>query len=239
LYEEARELNRLKDRFLSIASHELRTPLTAILGWSQLLKRSIDDATRSEATEAIQSSAQTLADLIEDLLDASRIREGKLVLRREAMDLPSVVNAALKTVEPSADQRGVKLEAEIPASAPTVQGDSARIRQVVWNLLSNAIKFTPPGKTVRTSVRVDSMVATITVADEGGGIDPQFLPHIFDELQQEEKAKHAGGLGLGLFIVKTIVNMHGGTVEARSDGHGKGATFIVRLPVDLAQADEA
>ncbi len=235
LYEEARELNRLKDRFLSVASHELRTPLTAILGWSELLKRSIDDATRSEATRAIQSSARTLAELIEDLLDASRVREGKLVLRREAMDLPSVVTAALQTVEPAANQRGVKLEAEIPASALPVQGDPGRIRQVVWNLLANAIKFTPSGKTVRTFVRVDSIVATITVADEGDGIDPQFLPHIFDELQQEEKGKRAGGLGLGLFIVKTIVDMHGGTVEARSDGPGRGATFIVRLPVNLAE----
>ncbi len=231
LYEQARELNRLKDRFLSIASHELRTPLTAILGWTALLKRSGDEAIRSEGMLAIESAARTQAEIIEDLLDASRIREGKLALHREAINLPSVVAAALKAVEPAAAERGVKLETEIPANASPVQGDASRIRQVVWNLLTNAIKFTPAGKRVTTSVHVDSTAATITVADEGDGISPDFLPHIFDELQQEEKGKRAGGLGLGLFIVKTIVDMHGGSVEAVSEGPGRGATFVVRLPV--------
>lgn len=231
LYEEARELNRLKDRFLSVASHELRTPLTAILGWTALLKRTPDDATRSEAMQAIESSARMQAEIIEDLLDASRIREGKLELQRHDVDLPAVVAAALKAVEPSAAERGVKLETDVPASASPVQGDARRIRQVVANLLTNAIKFTPAGKSVKTSVKVDNTTASIIVADEGDGISPEFLPYIFDELQQEEKGKRAGGLGLGLFIVKTIVDMHGGTVEALSDGPGRGATFIVRLPV--------
>jgi signal transduction histidine kinase len=231
LYEEARELNRLKDRFLSVASHELRTPLTAILGWTSLLKRASDDSVRAEAMEAIEGAARTQAELIEDLLDASRVREGKLRLQRETIDLASVVTAALKAVEPAASERGVKLEADIPTNAPPIQGDAHRIRQVVWNLLTNAIKFTPWGKRVKTSVAVDEKMATIIVADEGDGISPDFLPYIFDELQQEEKGKRAGGLGLGLFIVKTIVDMHGGSVEALSDGPGRGATFIVRLPV--------
>lgn len=233
LYEEAREANRIKDRFLSIASHELRTPLTSILGWAEMLKGVDSEEIRAEGMQAIEHSARTQAELIEDLLDASRIREGKLVLRRESMDLPSIVAAALKTVVPAADQRGVKLEAEIPANTSPVQGDPGRIRQVVWNLLTNAIKFTPPGKTVRTRVEVDNTVATITVEDQGDGISPEFLPRIFNELEQEEKGTRAGGLGLGLHIVKTIVNMHLGTVTAKSDGAGRGATFVVQLPVDL------
>ncbi len=230
LYEKAREANRIKDRFLSIASHELRTPLTAILGWTEMMKRIDRDDIRAEAMPAIESSARTLAELIEDLLDASRIREGKLVLRRQSVDLSSIVAAALKTVTPAANQRGVKLETEIPANASPIQGDPGRIRQVVWNLLTNAIKFTPPGKTVMTRVRADDTMAIITIEDEGEGISPEFLPFIFDELQQEEKGTRAGGLGLGLHIVKTIVTMHGGTVEAQSDGPGRGATFVVRLP---------
>jgi len=234
LYEEARQANRIKDRFLSIASHELRTPLTSILGWTEMLKRVDGDDIRKEAMQAIEHGARTLAELIGDMLDASRIREGKLVLRAESMDVPSIVAAALKTVTPAANERGVKLEAEIPAHALPIQGDPGRIRQVVWNLLTNAIKFTPSGKTVKTRVDVDSSGATITVKDEGEGISPDFLPYIFDELQQEEKGRRAGGLGLGLHIVKTIVDMHGGTVEAHSEGAGRGATFIVRLPVSFS-----
>jgi signal transduction histidine kinase len=231
LYEEAREASRIKDRFLSIASHELKTPLTAILGWTQMLKSVHDDDIRTEAIGAIEHSARSLAELIEDLLDASRIREGKLVLRRQSVDLSSIVAAALKAVKPSADQRGVKLEAEWPANVAAVQADPGRIRQVVWNLLTNAIKFTSSGKTVRTRLRMDDAYAAIMVEDEGEGISPEFLPYVFHELRQEEKGARAGGLGLGLYIVKTIVNMHGGTIEAHSAGPGQGATFIVRLPV--------
>ena len=235
LYEEAREANRIKDRFLSIASHELRTPLTAILGWTEMLKRVERPDIRTEAIQSIEQSARTLADLIEDMVDASRIREGKLALNREAIDLSSLVAAALRTITPSANQAGVKLEADIPAESLPIQGDPGRIRQVLWNLLTNAIKFTPRGKTVWTRVQVDQASATITVEDEGEGISPEFLPYIFDELKQEEKGIHAGGLGLGLYIVKTIVDMHGGTVEAHSEGAGRGATFVVRLPVNARQ----
>jgi signal transduction histidine kinase len=236
LYEDARDANRIKDRFLSIASHELRTPLTAILGWTGMMKRIDNEEVRVEAMLAIESSAKTLAELIDDLLDASRIREGKLVLRRESVDLASIIATALKTVTPAANQRGVKLEADIPPGTSSIQGDPGRIRQVVWNLLTNAIKFTPPGKTVTTRLRTDGEAATITVMDEGDGISPDFLPYIFNELKQEEKGKRAGGLGLGLHIVKSIVAMHGGTVEAHSDGAGRGATFVVRLPVNAPAA---
>jgi len=235
LYEKARDANRIKDRFLSVASHELRTPLTSILGWTEMLKRIDNDEIRAEAIPAIESAARTLAELIEDLLDASRIREGKLVLRREAMDLRSIVESALKTVTPAAQQRGVKLEAELPAVVPPIQGDPGRIRQVVWNLLTNAVKFTPPGRTVSARVRFDDVAATIIIEDEGEGIGSDFLPHVFTELRQEEGGR-AGGLGLGLHIVKTIVDMHGGTVEAHSAGTGQGATFIVRFPVAAARA---
>jgi signal transduction histidine kinase len=234
LYEEAREANRIKDRFLSIASHELRTPLTSILGWTEMLKRVDSQDIRTEAMQAIEQSARILSDLIGDMVDASRIREGKLVLNREPIDLSSLVAATLKTMTPSASQAGVKLEADIPDSALPVQGDPGRIRQVLWNLLTNAIKFTPRGKTITTRVRVNETSATITVEDEGEGISPEFLPYIFDELKQEQKGIRAGGLGLGLHIVKTIVDMHGGTVEAQSDGAGRGATFIVRLPVNAS-----
>lgn len=228
--EEAREANRIRDRFLSIASHELKTPLTAILGWTAMLKRDDSEEIRAEALRAIEQSARTQAELIEDLLDASRIREGKLVLRPESMDLSSVVATALKTVNPAAEQRGVKLEAEIQPDLPSIQGDPARIRQVAANLLTNAIKFTPPGKIVRTTIQCHGDTATLTVEDQGEGINPKFLPHIFKELSQDEKGQRAGGLGLGLYIVKTIVEMHGGTVEAYSDGVGRGAKFVVKLP---------
>jgi signal transduction histidine kinase len=231
LYEEAREANRLKDRFLSIASHELRTPLNALLGWTEVL-RTIDNAElRVRALDAIEASARTQAELIEDMLDASRAREGKLVLDLTPVDLNSVVTAAVKAVQFSAQQRGVRLETELPAHA-VVQADGARIRQVMWNLLSNAIKFTPAGKRIRTQVRANDDVATITVEDEGEGISPEFLPHMFDELRQAQRGR-GGGLGLGLYIVKTIVSLHGGTVEARSEGIGRGAAFTVRLPVGL------
>jgi signal transduction histidine kinase len=232
LYEDARDANRIKDRFLSIASHELRTPLTAILGWTGMMKRIDSEELRAEAMAAIENATRTLAELIDDLLDASRIREGKLVLSRESVDLASIVAAALKTVTPAANQRGVKLEVDLPPDTSRIEGDPGRIRQVVWNLLTNAIKFTPPGKTVKTRLRTDGDAATITVKDEGEGISPDFLPYIFNELKQEEKGKRAGGLGLGLHIVKSIVAMHGGTVEAHSDGAGRGATFVVKLPVN-------
>jgi signal transduction histidine kinase len=229
LYEKAREANRLKDRFLSIASHELRTPLNALLGWSEVLRTIDNPELRVRALDAIENSARAQAELIEDMLDASRAREGKLVLDLAPVDLVAVITAGVKTVQLAAQKRGVRLETELPAHA-LVQADGARLRQVVWNLLSNAVKFTPSGKRVCTRLQAADDVVIITVQDEGEGIRRDFLPHMFDELRQEVTGR-AGGLGLGLYIVKTIVNLHGGTVEALSEGEGRGATFVVRLPI--------
>jgi PAS domain S-box-containing protein len=231
LYESARDSNRLKDRFISIASHELRTPMTGIIGWTSILKRETDPLLREEALNWIEQSARAQARLIEDFLDSTRIREGKLTLRCEPIDLSSVVSSAIHVVSSSAVERGVRLEVrplEVPAP---VHGDFARLQQVVLNLLSNAIKFTPSGKSVLTTVGVDAVNASITVRDEGVGIAADFVPRVFNAFEQEERGKALGGLGLGLHIVSTIVKMHGGTIQAHSDGPGTGTSFIVRLPL--------
>lgn len=230
-YEDARQSIRMKDRFISIASHELKTPMTGILGWTSFLRTETDPALRDEALESIEQSARAQARLIDDLLDSARIREGKIVLRRERCDLAAILATAIRTMTPAAEERGVVLEGTVPGHAVPMQGDASRLQQVMLNLLSNAIKFTPPGKHVRASTIVSDSMATITVEDEGAGIEPDFLPRIFNAFEQEERARSAGGLGLGLHIVSTIVAMHGGTLTAHSDGPGRGASFTVRLPV--------
>lgn len=239
LYEAAREANRIKDRFLSMASHELKTPLNALLGWTEMLRTIDSDAMRKQALEAIDRNVRAQAELIDELLDVTRVREGKLVLHCEDLDLASVVGAALSEIQSVAAKRGVSTAVELPAYAPRVHADPARIRQVVWNLLTNAIKFTPAGKRITTRVGADTATAMITVEDQGEGISPEFLPRIFDELAQEEKGERAGGLGLGLYIVNMIVKLHGGTVHAHSAGVGQGATFVVRLPVVQSAATDA
>jgi signal transduction histidine kinase len=170
------------------------------------------------------------AQLIEDLLDSTRIREGKLVLNRDPVDLGAIVRAAVNTVASSARDRGVDLQLTNVAQA-VVFGDTARLQQVVWNLLSNAIKFTPSGKSIRVSLSVNESTAVLVIEDDGEGIAPDFLPHIFKPFEQDAKGERAGGLGLGLHIVATIVKMHGGTIEAMSGGRGKGSRFTVRLPM--------
>ena len=234
LYEDAREGNRVKDRFLAVASHELRGPITGILGWTSLLRTETDPAIRAEALDWIEQSARTQAQLVSDLLDVTRIREGKVELRRESIDVRDAVQTAIRVVETQARERGVIIEASMPAQPVTVSGDATRLQQVVWNLLGNAVKFTPPGKHVRASVEATGSAARITVADEGDGIKPEFLPHVFNAFEQDSNGKRAGGLGLGLHIVSTIVSMHGGTIEAMSDGPGRGATFAVTLPAGAA-----
>lgn len=233
LYEQARTANRMKDRFLSIASHDLRTPMTAILGWTRMLRSEIDEETRIEALNSIEQSVRSQAQLIEDLLDSTRIREGKLVLNRQRADLAPIVASAVATVASSAADRGVDLQ-HADMTEAIVFGDPGRLQQVVWNLLANAIKFTPAGKSVRTTLTANATAATIVVEDQGEGIAPDFLRHIFKPFEQDAKGERAGGLGLGLHIVDTIVRMHGGTIEAASEGHGKGARFIVRLPLATA-----
>jgi signal transduction histidine kinase len=230
LYEDAREANRVKDRLLSVASHELRAPITGILGWISLLRTETDPEIRAEALGWIEQSARTQAQLVSDLLDMTRIREGKVELHRETIDVRDAVQTAIRVVEAQARERGVIIEASMPEQPVTVAGDATRLQQVVWNLLGNAVKFTPAGKHVRASVDATESTARITVADEGEGIKPEFLPHVFSAFEQDSNGKRAGGLGLGLHIVSTIVAMHGGTIEAMSDGPGRGATFAVTLP---------
>lgn len=232
--QEAELANRLKDEFLASVSHELRTPLNAILGWVRLLRGGrLDQATAQRAMETIERNACSQQKLIEDLLDVSRIVSGKLRLEVAPVDPAIIVEAAVDSVRPVAEAKGVQLAVDIELQAGLVSGDQVRLQQVIWNLLSNAIKFTPEGGRVEATLsRVNSHLE-IKVNDTGRGIEPKFLPHVFDPFRQEDatSARKHGGLGLGLAIVRQIVNLHGGSVEARSDGTDKGATFTVKLPV--------
>jgi signal transduction histidine kinase len=238
----AEEASRAKDEFLAVVSHELRTPLNAILGWSRLLRAGgLDPARVGQAIEVIDRNAEAQAQLIEDLLDISRITSGKLRIQLRPVDLGEVVEAALDVVRPSAEVKGIRLQATVDASAGPLVGDPDRLQQVVWNFLTNAVKFTPKGGRVWVRVRpVDSYVE-IEVGDDGAGIAPSFLPHVFERFRQAEggASRSHGGLGLGLAIVKSLVELHGGTVEARSDGPGKGATFVARLPVAPLRVGDA
>ena len=236
----AEEANRLKDEFLSTVSHELRTPLTSILGWVQLMRGgNLPEDKHPRALETIERNARAQGQLIEELLDVSRILAGKLRLEVEPVDLSSVVEGALESVRPAADARGVVLEAAL-GSAGTILGDAHRLGQVVWNLLSNSVKFTPEGGRVRAFVERRDSAVEIIVADTGQGIPPAFLPHVFERFRQAEGSttRRHGGLGLGLSIVRHLVEMHGGEVFAESDGEGLGATFTVRLPLTTAPRRE-
>ena len=230
---EAERAGRLKDEFLATLSHELRTPLNAIVGWSVMLRgASVDQTDLAEGMEAIERNARVQAQLVEDLLDVSRIIAGKLRLDVQHVELAGVVDAAVAAVTPAAQAKNVRLQKVLDPRAVAVWGDPSRLQQVVWNLLSNAIKFTPKTGRVQVSVaRVNSHVE-LTVTDSGMGIKPEFLPHVFDRFRQADSSttRKFGGLGLGLAIVRHLVELHGGTVEARSDGEGKGASFVVRLP---------
>ena len=233
---EAQRANRAKDEFLATLSHELRTPLNAILGWTSLLAGGqLDANTTRKALGIIERNTRVQAQLIEDLLDVSRIVTGKLRLDMKPLSLKAVVNAAVESVRPVAEQSDVRLELAFEEDA-AVNGDQARMQQVVWNLLANAIKFTPAGGWIRVTVSRDADRVRATVTDSGAGISPEFLPYVFDRFRQEDGAatrEHAG-LGIGLSIVRHVVELHGGTVSARSEGEGKGASFVVDFPVDPA-----
>jgi signal transduction histidine kinase/DNA-binding response OmpR family regulator len=237
----AAEANQAKDEFLAVVSHELRTPLNAILGWSKMLTSgSLDDDQARRAVEAIERNARSQAQLIEDLLDLSRIITGKLRIDPASVDLAAVLEAALDVVRPAADAKGVRLQAVLDRGLGPVVGDAERLQQVFWNLLSNAVKFTRRGGRVFVRLeRVDSSVV-VAVEDTGEGIAPEFLPYVFVRFRQQDggPARKAGGLGLGLAIVRHIVELHGGRVEVASEGAGRGATFFVRLPVSAARAAE-
>jgi PAS domain S-box-containing protein len=238
-YSEARAANRAKDEFLATLSHELRTPINAIMGWGQILQTGIADPTRTaHAIDAIVRNASAQARLIEDLLDLSRIISGKLRLDVELVDLGAVVSAATVTIEPAAQVKGLRVQTVVEESAARVHGDRQRLQQAVWNLLSNAVKFTPRGGSVQTHVRRVGSQVEITVSDTGEGIEADVLPFVFDRFRQADSSstrQHAG-LGLGLAIVRHIVELHGGTVHASSDGPNCGATFRLLLPISIAAA---
>jgi signal transduction histidine kinase len=225
--------NKAKDVFFAMLSHELRTPLTPILGWSKLLRhKSAEQALIIQGLEAIERNAAMQARLIDDLLDISRVVSGKLHVEMEPTDLCAVVEAAVQTVREKADARGVEIIARIPEIPLIVQGAPVRLQQIVWNLLSNAIKFTEEGGRVTVGVERTDRDARIVVSDTGRGIEPAFLPQVFNLFSQADlsMAKQHGGLGLGLAIVARLVQLHGGSVEAASDGLGKGAQFTVIIP---------
>jgi signal transduction histidine kinase/ActR/RegA family two-component response regulator len=237
---EAEHANRLKDEFLATVSHELRTPLHAVIGWSHMLRTGgLDEATTARAIETIERNAKSQAQLIEDILDVSRVITGKLHLNIGLVDFASVINAAIDSVQLAAESKDIRLEIMLDPSARRVSGDPGRLQQVIWNLLSNAIKFTPAGGRVQVRLERAGAEAQISVSDTGEGISADFLPFIFDRFRQADGSstrKH-GGLGLGLAIVRHLVEIHGGTVSANSPGKGFGATFTLRLPLAAAQAD--
>jgi PAS domain S-box-containing protein len=230
----AEETSRLKDEFLAIISHELRTPLTAIVGWATMLRtNNFDESSTAKALETIERNARTQTQLIEDLMDVSRIITGKLRLHVRQVELAPIVEAAVDAVRPAAGAKNIRLQMVLDPLAGPVSGDPVRLQQVVWNLLSNAVKFTPKGGRVQIRLaRVDSHVE-VAVSDTGQGIPPEFLPHVFDRFRQADQktTRQHGGMGLGLSIVRHLVELHGGTVEAESPGEGQGATFTVLLPV--------
>jgi PAS domain S-box-containing protein len=237
---EAETANRVKDEFLATVSHELRTPLNAILGWSSMLvagKLSETDAVH--ALEAIVRNARSQAQIIEDILDVSRTVSGKLRLDLKPIELISVIRAAVDVVSPAAEAKGVQLLLSLEPSADRVQGDAARMQQVIWNLLTNAVKFTPENGRIEVKLkRVDSF-AEIAVCDTGEGITKEFLPYVFDRFHQADGSttRRHGGLGLGLAIARHLVEMHGGTIAAYSDGLGRGASFILKVPIAAARSE--
>lgn len=232
--QEAEIANQIKDEFLAVLSHELRTPLNPILGWSKMLRtRKFDQQTTNRALETIERNAKLQTQLIEDLLDVSRILQGKLNLNICPVNLVMVVEAALETVRLAAQAKSIQIQTIFDASLGQVMGDPNRLQQVVWNLLSNAVKFTPTGGRVGIRLMEASNQIQIQVSDTGKGINPDFLPYVFDYFRQADgtTTRTFGGLGLGLAIVRKVVEMHGGKVQAESPGDGLGATFTVEVPL--------
>jgi PAS domain S-box-containing protein len=237
---EAERANRVKDEFLATVSHELRTPLNAILGWASLLQKQVNDPVKlKEGLTVIERNSRVQARIVDDLLDVSRVIAGKVRLDVQRVELPSVIDAALDGVRPAADAKGIRLQRVLDPLAGPVKGDPGRLQQIVWNLLSNAIKFTPRQGHVQVSLERVNSHLEITVTDSGQGIAPEFLPHIFERFRQADSSmtRAHGGLGIGLAIVKHLVEMHGGTVSAKSAGLEQGATFTVSLPVAAALQD--
>ncbi len=237
---QAESANRMKDQFLSVLSHELRTPLNPILGWTQLLRtrlksetmRLSDPAKMDKALETIERNARLQTQLIDDLLDISRIGQGKLSLKIASVDLISIIQAAIDTVRLAAQVKSIAIIFDLPLLPITVSGDAGRLQQIVWNLLSNAVKFTPPGGRVTIDLKQVDRLVQIQVSDTGKGIVQDFLPYVFESFRQADSAttRQFGGLGLGLAIVRQLVELHGGTIQAHSFGDGQGSMFVVKLP---------
>ena len=230
----AEDSNRLKDEFLATVSHELRTPLTAILGWSRMLAGgSLDDAMATRAIETIVRNAKTQSQIIDDILDVSRIITGKLYLELHPIELGPVLEAAINVVRPTAEAKGIHIEVHLEPRPTVIRGDSNRLQQVIWNLVSNAIKFTPSGGSVILTMREMDSRVEISVTDSGQGISGDFLPFVFDRFRQADSTstRQHGGLGLGLSIARHLVEIHGGTIKAESAGEGKGSTFSFSVPL--------
>jgi signal transduction histidine kinase len=230
---EAEQANRLKDEFLATLSHELRSPLNAILGWVSILKaRGAVEPTFSKAVDVIERNARAQSKLIDDMLDTSRIVAGKLRLEMAAVDIVHVVDRAMEAIRPAAERKRMSVTVEVDPLLPEAAGDPDRLQQVLANVLSNAVKFTPESGDVRVAARRDASQVCITVKDSGVGIAAEFLPHVFDRFRQAEggPTRSYGGLGIGLALARNLVELHGGTIEAHSDGLGKGARFVIRLP---------
>ena len=239
---EAERTSQMKDEFLATLSHELRTPLSAILGWAQVLRRgSRDPADLQRGLQTIERNARAQAQLIEDLLDMSRITSGKVLLDMQNVAPGSFIDAAIDTVRPAADAKNIRLDKRYASDVGTIAGDPARLQQVIWNLLSNAIKFTPSGGAVAIELAQDAGQVSITVRDTGAGIRPEFITHVFERFRQADASttRRHGGLGLGLSIVKHLIEQHGGTVRAESAGEGQGASFTIELPAAMPAASPA
>ncbi|HVF55053.1 MAG TPA: ATP-binding protein [Pyrinomonadaceae bacterium] len=232
--EQAEAANRAKDVFLATLSHELRTPLTAVLGWARMIRNlEMDDHTARHGLLVIERNAESQNQLIQDLLDVSRIVTGKLRLEVKPMELVPIVRAAIESVQQVAEAKAIRLDAAFETDSALVTGDAERLQQVVWNLLSNAIKFTPKEGHVEVKLEHHGSDVRIKVSDTGEGIAPEFLPHVFERFRQADGSttRRHGGLGLGLAVVRHLIEQHGGSVSAESEGEGKGATFIVDLPI--------
>jgi signal transduction histidine kinase/ActR/RegA family two-component response regulator len=237
LYREAQDASRAKDEFLAVLSHELRTPLTPVLGWVRMLRAgTLTPEATERALDTVERNTRLQAQLVEDLLDVSRIVAGKLQLDRYPVDLAPIMEEAVELSRGDADSKRVKIELVVDEGTGAVLGDPLRLGQVVANLMTNAVKFTPSGGRVQVSLTRQEEWALITVADTGIGIEPPLLPRIFDRFRQADSTitRRHGGLGLGLAIVRHLAELHGGTVSAQSAGAGRGATFTVRLPVAVA-----
>ena len=238
---EAERANRLKDEFLATISHELRNPLNAIMGWAHMMRLGkLTPANSERAVETIYRNAKSQAQLVADLLDVSRIISGKLRLDVRPIDLINIVNAAIDSVRPAAEAKGIRLQTTLDDAAGPISGDADRLQQIVWNLLTNAVKFTPKGGTIQVQVQRIASHVEVVVSDSGVGISKEFLPYVFDRFRQADASttRIHGGLGLGLSIVHQLVDLHGGTVCVHSEGEGKGATFTITLPIVGVVSDE-